>query len=131
MLDSVQYVTFPNFCPWYGEGLPLTYQFRPDADSPDTCYFDIWMLIRCPDNGPRPPAPKMIKLAPDEKFEPHIGAMGKIFDQDDENMPFVQIGMKPGRAIRKDARWRSIRKAAFGPSLTGWSRYLHSPEMPA
>lgn len=94
MLDSVQYHVFPNFCPWFGEGLPLTYQFRPDADSPDTCYFDIWMLIRSPDNGARPPAPKMITLGPDEHFEPHIGAMGTIFDQDDANMPQVHIGMK-------------------------------------
>ncbi len=94
MLDSVQYFLFPNFCPWYGEGLPLSYQFRPDADSPDTCLFDIWMLIRSPDSGAAPPAPKTIKLGPDDRFEPHIGAMGKIFDQDDENMPFVQIGLK-------------------------------------
>lgn len=94
MLDSFQYHVFPNFCPWFGEGLPLTYQFRPDSDSPDTCYFDIWMLIHCPDNGTRPPAPKMIKLGPDEHFEPHIGGMGTIFDQDDVNMPQVHIGCK-------------------------------------
>lgn len=94
MLDSIQYYLFPNFCPWYGEGLPLTYLFRPDSDSPDTCYFDIWMLIRAPDQGSSPPAAKMKQLSPDEAFEPHIGAMGKIFDQDDANMPFVQQGMK-------------------------------------
>ena len=92
MMDTFQYHVFPNFCPWYGEGLPLSYQFRPDSDSPETCYFDIWMLIRVPDNGPRPPAPKMIKLGPDDRFEPHIGAMGTIFDQDDFNMPYVQTG---------------------------------------
>lgn len=94
MLDSVQYYLYPNFCPWYGEGLPLVYQFRPDADSPDTCYFDIWMLIRSPDAGSPPPAAKLVVLGPDDRFEPVIGAMGKIFDQDDENMPYVQLGMK-------------------------------------
>jgi len=93
MLDSIQYFTFPNFCPWYGEGLPLTYQFRPNADSADTCYFDIWMLIRKPDNGAPPPAPTMVRLGPDDSFESHIGAMGQVFDQDDQNMPFVQIGL--------------------------------------
>ena len=66
----------------------------PDSDSPDTSLFDIWMLIRSPDDGTHPQAPAMIRLGPDEHFEPHIGAMGKIFDQDDENMPFVQIGLK-------------------------------------
>lgn len=94
MLDSFQYYVFPNFCPWYGEGLPLVYLFRPDSDSPDSCFFDVWMLIRGPDNAPLPPAPEMIKLGPDDKFEQVIGAMGLVFDQDDENMPDVQIGMK-------------------------------------
>lgn len=93
MLDSIQYYVFPNFCPWYGEGLPLTYLFRPDSNSPDSCYFDIWMLIRSPDNLDPPPAAKLIELGPDDTFEPHIGAMGTIFDQDDQNMPFVQLGM--------------------------------------
>jgi phenylpropionate dioxygenase-like ring-hydroxylating dioxygenase large terminal subunit len=37
MLDSVQYWLFPNFCPWFGEGAPLSYQFRPNADSAGTC----------------------------------------------------------------------------------------------
>lgn len=94
MLDSVQYWLFPNFCPWLGEGLPLTYLFRPDNDSPDTCYMDAWMLVRAPDNAPAPPAGKLIELGPDDPFEPHIGAMGNIFDQDDFNMPMVQEGMK-------------------------------------
>jgi nitrite reductase/ring-hydroxylating ferredoxin subunit len=93
MLDSVQYWLFPNFCPWLGEGLPLSYLFRPDGDSSDTCYMDAWMLVRAPDGAPRPPAGKLIELGPDDPFEPHIGAMGTIFDQDDFNMPMVQIGM--------------------------------------
>lgn len=93
MLDSIQYWLFPNFCPWLGEGLPLTYLFRPDADSAETCYMDAWMLVRAPDEGQRPAAGKLIELGPDDPFEPHIGAMGTIFDQDDFNMPMVQIGM--------------------------------------
>lgn len=96
ILDSIQYWLFPNFCPWYGEGLPLTYQFRPNGDSPDECFMDVWMLIRVPDNGPRPPATKMFKLKHDQPFVtvPELGAMGTIFDQDDVNMPQVQLGMK-------------------------------------
>ncbi|UCV23612.1 aromatic ring-hydroxylating oxygenase subunit alpha [Ferribacterium limneticum] len=111
MLDSVQYFLFPNFCPWYGEGLPLTYVFRPNADSPETSYFDVWMLIRSPDNGTPPLAAKTMKIGPDDHFEPIIGAMGLIFDQDDMNMPFVQMGMKtwPGDPV--------------GPT---WGRYQES-----
>lgn len=94
MLDSIQYYLWPNFVPWLGEGLPLTYLFRPNADSPDTCYMDVWMLIRKPDNGAVPPSPAIVELGPDDHFEPHLGAMGLIFDQDDENMPKVQDGLK-------------------------------------
>ena len=94
MLDSFQYWLFPNFCPWFAEGLPLTYLFRPDVDCADSCYFDIWMLIRSPDSAAPPPAPKLVVLGPDEHFEPLLGAMGQIFDQDDFNMPEVQRGLK-------------------------------------
>lgn len=94
MLDSVQYWLFPNFCPWFGEGLPLSYQFRPNADSPDSCFMDVWMLVRAPDEGPAPPAAKLIKLGPQDRFEPVIGAMGLVFDQDDINMPQVQQGLR-------------------------------------
>lgn len=93
MLDSVQYWLFPNFCPWFGEGLPLIYQFRPDQGAPDSCFMDVWMLIHKPASGAVPAAPPLIKLGPDEKFETHIGAMGTIFDQDDFNMPKVQEGL--------------------------------------
>lgn len=100
MLDSIQYWLWPNFCPWLGEGLPLTYLFRPDQDSPDSCYMDVWMLIRRPDNGDARPAAELVELGPDDHFEPYLGAMGTIFDQDDENMPKVQDGLKswPGSA---------------------------------
>jgi phenylpropionate dioxygenase-like ring-hydroxylating dioxygenase large terminal subunit len=94
MLDSIQYWLFPNFCPWFGEGLPLTYVFRPSGDSPDACFMDVWMLVRVPDEGARPPAGKLIRLNEDDHFEPVIGAMGLIFDQDDVNMPQVQRGLK-------------------------------------
>jgi len=94
LLDSIQYWLFPNFCPWFGEGLPLSYQFRPDTDSPDSCFMDVWMLVRSPDNEAPPPALDIIRIGPEDSFEPHIGAMGLIFDQDDFNMPQVQKGLK-------------------------------------
>lgn len=120
MLDAIQYHVFPNFCPWLGEGLPLSYQFRPNSDSPDTCYMDVWMLVRCPDEGDRPPAPQTIVLGPDQPFEPHIGVMGTVFDQDDFNMPNVQIGLKywPGEPEGLTlARYQEIRIRFFHQAL--------------
>lgn len=94
ILDSIQYWSMPGFAPWMGEGLPLAYNFRPNADSPETSYMDVWMLVRVPDEGPRPAPGKLIELGSDEPFEPHIGAIGNIFDQDDFNMPRVQEGLR-------------------------------------
>ena len=112
MLDSVQYWLWPNFCPWFGEGLPLTYLFRPNSDGPDTCYMDAWMLVRKPDGAPAPAAAPLLELSPDDRFEPHLGAMGLIFDQDDFNMPKVQDGMKAwpsDRAGVTPSRYQEIR----------------------
>lgn len=92
ILDAIMYWLFPSFCPWYGEGLPLSFVFRPNSDSVDTCYFDIWMLIHKPDAGGAPAAPKILELGPDDLLAPHFGGIGHIIDQDNENMPFVQIG---------------------------------------
>jgi len=96
MLDSIEYWAFPNFCPWYGEGLPLSYQFRPSADSPDECFMDSWLLIRQPDHGPPMPAAKMVKLRNDEPYSsrPEMAALAEIFDQDDANLSSIQVGLK-------------------------------------
>ena len=70
------------------------------------------MLIRAPDQGDPPPAAKMVTLASDQHFEPILGAMGKIFDQDDDNMPYVQIGLNtwPGHMEGATlARYQEIR----------------------
>jgi len=93
ILDGVEYWLFPNFLPWYGESFPIVYIFRPNADRPDTCYMDVWLTARESDTEARPPAPAMIELGPDDKFEDAVGALGHVLDQDDFNMPMVQVGL--------------------------------------
>ena len=96
MLDSIQYAMFPNFGPWLGEGLPLMYQFLPLGDNPNESLFVVRLLAPLPDDGTIPPAAPMTYLDFDEPFS-SIEAWGRVapvFDQDMENLPLVQQGMR-------------------------------------
>jgi hypothetical protein len=58
----------------------------------------------------------MVKLDATQRFEPVIGAIGLIFDQDDFNMPQVQSGLKswPGDPEGATlARYQEIRIRYF------------------
>jgi phenylpropionate dioxygenase-like ring-hydroxylating dioxygenase large terminal subunit len=126
MLDSVQYFMFPNFCPWYGEGLPLTYQFTPLGDDPDHAMMDVRMLMPMPDSAPCPPPAPAVELDFDDSFEaaPLFGFLTHIFDQDMGNLPRVQAGLKaaaPERAYATLGRYQECRITHFHRTL---DRYI-------
>ncbi|HKY92145.1 MAG TPA: aromatic ring-hydroxylating dioxygenase subunit alpha [Nevskiaceae bacterium] len=101
MIDSIQYWMFPNFCPWWGEGLPLVYQFLPDGDDPERCIMDVRLLLPKPGGGaPTPPAAKLRHIAPHERFgdSPELGILSIIFDQDAGNLERLQAGVKAAEA---------------------------------
>lgn len=96
-IDTIQYFMFPNFCPWYGEGLPLTYQFLPYGDDPNECVMSVRLTFPVPGGGvPRPPSAPIIELGFDETFGsvPELGLLAHIFDQDMSNLPNVQKGLR-------------------------------------
>ncbi|SNC62607.1 Rieske [2Fe-2S] domain-containing protein [Marinobacter sp. es.048] len=98
LVDTVQYFMFPNFCPWYGEGLPLVYQFLPYGDDPNQSVMNIRILAPVPGNGaPRPPSAQIVELGLDDPFTgnvPEFGALTHVVDQDMVNMPSIQKGLK-------------------------------------
>ena len=103
MIDSVQYHMFPNFCPWYGEGLPLVYQFLPYGDNPNESVMSVRLTAPLPGGGaPRPPSARIRQIGFDELFNtaPEIGLLSVIFDQDMSNLPRVQLGLKAAVADR-------------------------------
>jgi phenylpropionate dioxygenase-like ring-hydroxylating dioxygenase large terminal subunit len=102
LLDSIQYYSFPNFCPWYGEGLPLTYQFLPYGTDPNESIMDLRLTAPLPGGGVRPPSAPIIELDFDQPFSdcPAMGLLSRIFDQDMGNLPLVQAGMKAAAADR-------------------------------
>ena len=96
MIDSIQYSMFPNFGPWLGEGLPLMYQFLPLGNDPNESLFVVRLLAPPPAGGERPPAAPMTYLDFDEPFSSiaEWGRVANVFDQDMENLPNVQRGMR-------------------------------------
>lgn len=120
IVDVIQYFVFPNLVPWAGAGAPLTYRFRPYGNDPNRCIFDIMMLTPLPAGVPKPKAPPVHWLTPDEDFSaaPELGALSTVFNQDLGNLPQVQRGLrsmtKPGITL---ANYQEIRIRQFHRDL--------------
>lgn len=97
MVDNFTYNVFPNWAPWGGFTPNLVYRWRPWGD-PDHCLMEVRLLMRTPKGEKPPKAPEMFLIAPDRPFADaaHLigAALAGVFDQDMENLPYVQQGMK-------------------------------------
>ncbi|MDB5968373.1 MAG: Rieske (2Fe-2S) protein [Hydrocarboniphaga sp.] len=119
MIDSVEYHMFPNFCPWYGEGLPLVYQFLPYGDDPNQSVMSVRLTAPLPGGGaPRPPSAPIREIGFDELFNsaPEIGLLAVIFDQDMSNLPRIQSGLRAAsdtRAVATFGRYQEQRILHF------------------
>jgi phenylpropionate dioxygenase-like ring-hydroxylating dioxygenase large terminal subunit len=119
MIDSIEYHMFPNFCPWYGEGLPLVYQFLPYGEDPNVSVMSVRLTAPLPGGGaPRPPAAAIREIGFDESFSsmPEIGLLSIIFDQDMSNLPRIQDGIKAAaddRALLTLGRYQEQRITHF------------------
>jgi phenylpropionate dioxygenase-like ring-hydroxylating dioxygenase large terminal subunit len=96
MLDAIQYFVFPNFFPWGGYYLNIVYRFRPVRNDPDRALMECILLQPVPPGSERPPPAKMRLLGPDEDWTeaPELGGLGAVFQQDWDNIPLVQRGLK-------------------------------------
>ena len=95
ILDAILYHLFPAFAPWAGLGQPLVYRWRPGR-TPDTCFMDVWRMAPIPDSGeiPAPPTCARLTLEQSWKEAPRMGVLADVFEQDMENLPMVQAGLK-------------------------------------
>jgi len=96
MIDNPLYFFYPHSCFWLTESVPLVYQFLPHATDPELSYFDVRLMLPCPEEGPPPPAAAPIELDADQAVFgncPDFGFLGYIFDQDMSNMPLIQKGV--------------------------------------
>ncbi len=94
LLDGLVYNVFPHFAPWGGFMPNIIYRWKP-GKTPDTCIMEVRILIRVPKGEPMPRGAQMRMLGPDEPWTAckEIGILGDVFEQDMENLPFVQEGL--------------------------------------
>ena len=95
MMDALLYNAFPNWSPWAGFQPNIVYRWRPWHDV-DHCLMEVRILTRVTPGQEAPKAPAMHFLTDDEKWTEatEIGILGDVFEQDMENLPFVQQGLK-------------------------------------
>ncbi len=101
MVDTTQFFMFPNFFPWFGEGLPLIYQFLPYGDNPNESVMNVRLTSPLPGNGVCPPPVKINYLDFDDFFSdkaPEFGLAAHIFDQDLSNLGNIQLGLRPAHS---------------------------------
>lgn len=93
MMDSLDYTLFPNFHPW-GAYNRIVYRFRPNGDDHRSCIMEVFFLA--PFRGERPPPAPVHWLEEDEPWSnaSELAMLGKVFDQDNFNMPNVQRGLE-------------------------------------
>ncbi|MDG2113076.1 MAG: aromatic ring-hydroxylating dioxygenase subunit alpha [Actinomycetota bacterium] len=98
ILDSIQYFLFPNFCPWGGYALPIVYRFRPFENDPNRSIMEMQLLHPIPEDGGYTTA-EPYWLEPGESWthSPGFEALGMVIDQDMDNLPNVQKGLRAAR----------------------------------
>ena len=94
LLDALVYNVFPNFAPWGGFMPNIVYRWRP-GKTPDTCLMEVRVLSRVKKGDPIPRGVPMKLLSPDQKWTdaPELGVLGHVFEQDMDNLPYVQDGL--------------------------------------
>jgi phenylpropionate dioxygenase-like ring-hydroxylating dioxygenase large terminal subunit len=94
VLDALVYNVFPNFAPWGGFMPNIVYRWRPWKD-PDHCLMDVRILTRVPPGQsiPRGAPLKFLTDAQPWTAAPELGVLGQVFEQDMQNLPYVQEGL--------------------------------------
>jgi len=120
MLDTIHYFIFPNIVVWTALGSPMFYRFRPNGDDHETSIMEIlFMLPHDPDKPAPPPAlPQDLGTTGQWSDAPALGQMGWIFDQDTDNSPRIQAGMKAsGKGYVTLANYQESRIRHFHQTL--------------
>lgn len=97
MLDMVQWKMFPNFFPWWGEGMAWWYTFTPLGSNPNECIMEVRLTKPIPKGAPRPEKAPCIEIDFDKKGVDYFleaGIVGVILDEDMENLVELQDGFK-------------------------------------
>ena len=94
LIDALVYNVFPNFAPWGGFMPNIVYRWLP-GKTPDTCVMEVRVLARVKQGEPIPRGVPRNSLRLDQKWTEaaELGGLGAVFEQDMDNLPFVQEGL--------------------------------------
>jgi nitrite reductase/ring-hydroxylating ferredoxin subunit len=115
-IDNIDYTLFPNMHPW-GAYNRICYRFRPNGDDHRSSIMEVFLLS--PFSGERPPPASTTFLGPDDDWvdAPELGLLGKVFQQDNFNMPMVQRGLRTTRKA-------GVTLANYQESKVRWLHHL-------
>ena len=88
LIDDFHYLIFPGLVFNTHAGGFLLFRIRPHATDPDRCWFDVWRFAWPDQTGPTPDP------VPNTWVDQGAGSFGQVLDQDFENLPRVQRGMR-------------------------------------
>ena len=96
LLDALVYNVFPNFSPWAGHAPNIVYRWRPNGRDVDSCLMEVMILKPVKAGAVRPRAVPFRLLGADERWSDakELPILGGVIDQDMENMPYVQEGLR-------------------------------------
>lgn len=120
VLDGLVYNVFPNFAPWGGFMPNIVYRWFP-GETPDTCVMEVRILARVPKGQPIPRAAPLKTLTLEQPWTdaPELGVLADVFEQDMENLPHVQTGLKASKTGKVNlADYQEIRIRQFQDTLS-------------
>jgi phenylpropionate dioxygenase-like ring-hydroxylating dioxygenase large terminal subunit len=119
LLDGLVYNVFPNFAPWGGFMPNIVYRWRP-GKTPHTCLMEVRIIARVKKGEPMPRGVPMKMLGPDQKWTAaeELGILGDVFEQDMENLAFVQDGLNCSKTGKVQlGNYQEIRLRQFHDTL--------------
>ncbi|WP_084531612.1 aromatic ring-hydroxylating oxygenase subunit alpha [Nocardia miyunensis] len=122
ILDPIAYTVFPNFAPWMAAGPSLVYRFRPNGDDHESSIIDVMFLSPYPPGTERPRPAEVKWLREDQEWTDaeELGRLGPVLNQDANNIPEVQRGMKTLQHFRRGlmmSRYQESRIRHFHQTL--------------
>lgn len=123
LLDALVYNVFPNFGPWGGFMPNIVYRWLP-GKTPDTSVMDVRILSRVKKGEPIPRGVPRNFLRLDQKWTEakELGGLGDVFEQDMDNLPFVQQGLHASKTGKIQlANYQEIRVRQFHRTM---DRYI-------
>ncbi len=121
LLDAILYWLFPNIEIWGGFLGNIVYRARPCGQDPDSCLFEVMVLQRLgADQQPKRGVP-VHRLQDHESFSdaPELAVLGKVFDQDMDNLPHMQEGLRAAAHNGRDG-------LLFGEYVDSRLLHMHS-----